>query len=582
MKKKSLLTTINQFFTILKKPDQTQLFFIIFLMLGGMVIEMIGLGLIMPLISFLINTDYAGQFPFIKNTSQIIFGDSSSSSIVYIGLFCILAIFFIKALYLSFYTWKQTFFVFTLNQTIGERLFSIYIKQPYIFHVNHNSSRMIQNLIGEVGMFTGTVMMTFTIIIAESLVLIGILLVLLYFQPIPTLIITGSLLFFSYLYSLLTKKSINKWGAWRQIADTLRVQRVQEGFNGIKESFLLGRTKFFQNQFNVQNEQSCNVNANQTFILNLPKIWLEFIAIVAILLMIILVSKDKNTGLVDVLPSLALFGAAAFRILPSINRILNSSQLLRFSIPNISRLYNEFQIIIPKNTNSKSSKKIKFKKQISLKNVTFTYPESNKKILDNCSLNVYAGECLGIIGASGAGKSTLVDNILGLFIPNSGKITVDGQDIQNNMRSWQDQIGYVSQNLFLMDTTITSNVAFGIPPEKINIKSVKKALKMAQLDEFVSLLPDGMDTVLGERGVKLSGGQRQRIGIARALYHNPSVIILDEATNALDSKTEIEVMKSVLSLKGSKTIIMIAHRLSTLKKCDRIFRVSAGGKVKVV
>tara|TARA_B100000795_G_C22676372_1_gene389939 strand:- start:40 stop:936 length:897 start_codon:yes stop_codon:yes gene_type:complete len=298
--------------------------------------------------------------------------------------------------------------------------------------------------------------------------------------------------------------------------------------------------------------------------------------------MIILVSKDKNTGLVDVLPSLALFGAAAFRILPSINRILNSSQLLRFSIPNISRLYNEFQIIIPKNTNSKSSKKIKFKKQISLKNVTFTYPESNKKILDNCSLNVYAGECLGIIGASGAGKSTLVDNILGLFIPNSGKITVDGQDIQNNMRSWQDQIGYVSQNLFLMDTTITSNVAFGIPPEKINIKSVKKALKMAQLDEFVSLLPDGMDTVLGERGVKLSGGQRQRIGIARALYHNPSVIILDEATNALDSKTEIEVMKSVLSLKGSKTIIMIAHRLSTLKKCDRIFRVSAGGKVKVV
>ena len=582
MKKKSLLTTINQFFTILKKPDQTQLFFIIFLMLGGMFIEMIGLGLIMPLVSFLINTDYAGQFPFIKNTSQIIFGDSSSSSIVYIGLFCILAIFFIKALYLSFYTWKQTFFVFTLNQTIGERLFSTYINQPYIFHVNHNSSRMIQNLIGEVGIFTGTVMMTFTIIIAESLVLIGILSVLLYFQPIPTLIIAGSLLFFSYLYSLLTKKSINKWGTWRQIADTLRVQRVQEGFNGIKESFLLGRTKFFQNQFNVQNKQSCNVNANQTFILNLPKIWLEFIAIVAILFMIILVSNDKNAGLVDVLPSLALFGAAAFRVLPSINRILNSSQLLRFSIPNISRLYNELQIIIPKNTNSKSSKKIKFKKQISLKNVSFAYPESNKKILDNCSLNIYAGECLGIVGASGAGKSTLVDNILGLFIPNSGKIIVDGQDIQNNMRSWQDQIGYVSQNLFLMDTTITSNVAFGITPEKINIKSVKKALKMAQLDEFISSLPDGMDTVLGERGVKLSGGQRQRIGIARALYHNPSVIILDEATNALDSKTEIEVMKSVLSLKGSKTIIMIAHRLSTLKKCDRIFRVSAGGKVKVV
>ena len=478
MKKHGKFTIINKFISILTKSDRVQLLLIIFLMLGGMLIEMIGLGLILPMISFLMNADYARQFPLIISFTQLIFGDSSPTSVVYFGLFCFSAIFLIKALYLSFYLWKQTSFIFTLNRTLGERLYATYIKQPYSFHVNHNSSSMIQNVVGEVCMFSGAVMMAFTNLIAELLVLLGFLSVLLYFQPTATLIIAGSLLSFSFLYSLATKKALNKWGTWRQIADTLRVQRVQEGFNGIKESFLLGRTKFFQNQFNVQNKQSCNVNANQTFILNLPKIWLEFIAIVAILFMIILVSNDKNAGLVDVLPSLALFGAAAFRVLPSINRILNSSQLLRFSIPNISRLYNELQIIIPKNTNSKSSKKIKFKKQISLKNVSFAYPESNKKILDNCSLNIYAGECLGIVGASGAGKSTLVDNILGLFIPNSGKIIVDGQDIQNNMRSWQDQIGYVSQNLFLMDTTITSNVAFGITPEKINIKSVKKALKI--------------------------------------------------------------------------------------------------------
>ena len=582
MKKHGKFTIINKFISILTKSDRVQLLLIIFLMLGGMLIEMIGLGLILPMISFLMNADYARQFPLIISFTQLIFGDSSPTSVVYFGLFCFSAIFLIKALYLSFYLWKQTSFIFTLNRTLGERLYATYIKQPYSFHVNHNSSSMIQNVVGEVCMFSGAVMMAFTNLIAELLVLLGFLSVLLYFQPTATLIIAGSLLSFSFLYSLATKKALNKWGTWRQIADTLRVQRVQEGINGIKESLLLGRTKFFQNQFNVQNAQSCEINANQTVVLSLPKIWLEFIAIISIFIILILtlILKDTTAGLEGVLPGMALFAAAAFRILPSVNRILISSQTLRYSMPNITKIYNELQITASKKANPMSSKKIKFKNQISLQNLSFSYPGSNKKTLNNCSLNISAGECVGIVGASGSGKSTLVDNILGLFTPNSGKITVDGQDIQNNMRSWQDQVGYVSQNLFLIDATITSNVAFGISPKKINIKSVEKALKMAQLNEFIKLLPDGKNTILGEGGIKLSGGQRQRIGIARALYHNPPVIVLDEATNALDTKTEIEVMKSVLSLKGIKTIIMIAHRLQTLSQCDRIFRVSAGGKVR--
>ena len=581
MKKNLIFKTINQFLNILSKRDHAQLALMLLMMLGGMLIEMLGIGIILPIISFLLDTDYIEQFPLLIRFIQSIFGDSSSSSIIYFGVLCLLVIFLSKALYLTLYAWRQNSFVFGVNRTLGERLFSAYIKQPYIFHVNHNSSRMIQNIIAEVGMFSGMVMEAFLIIIAESMVLFGILSLLLYFQPLPTLIISGALIFFSFLYGTFTKNSINEWGAWRQIADTLRVQRVQEGINGIKESLLLGRTKFFQDQFNTQNTLSTNINAKQSFVLSMPRIWLEFIAIISIFIIVFVISIQESNGIEKILPNLALFGVAAFRILPSVNRILNSSQQARFSIPNISKLHKELQIGVPKNNNSKSSVKIKFKKQISLKNITFSYPESKKYILRNCSLNISAGECIGIVGVSGAGKSTLVDNILGLFKPDSGSINVDGVDIQNNIRSWQDQIGYVSQNLYLLDASITSNVAFGIPSKKINIKSVKKAIKMAQLDEFINSLPDGINTVLGERGVKLSGGQRQRIGVARALYHNPSVIVLDEATNALDTKTEIEVMKSVLSLKGIKTIIMIAHRISTLNKCDRIFRVTKSGKVKV-
>lgn len=581
MKINTISETINQFLSILTKREHTQLFFMLLMMLGGMLIEMLGIGIIIPIISFLLDTDYVEQFPILINIIQRTFGDSSSSSIILFGVLCLLVIFLSKALYLTLYAWKQNSFIYGINRSLGERLFLTYIKQPYIFHVNHNSSRMIQNIIGEVSMFSGMVMESFLIIVAESLVLFGILALLLYFQPLPTIIISGALIFFSCLYALLTKNYINRWGAWRQIADTLRVQRVQEGINGIKESLLLGRTKFFQDQFNKQNLQSTNINRLQSFVLTMPRIWLEFIAIISIFIIVFAMSVQESSGVEKILPNLALFGVAAFRILPSVNRILNSTQQARFSIPNINKIYNELKISMPKNIHTKSSVKIKFKNKISLNNITFSYPGSKKYILNKCSLSIIAGECIGIVGVSGAGKSTLVDNILGLFKPDSGTINVDGVDIQNNLRSWQDQIGYVSQNIYLIDASITSNVAFGISSKKINIKSVNKALKMAQLDKFISSLPDGIDTILGERGVKLSGGQKQRIGIARALYHNPSVIVLDEATNALDTKTEVEVMKAVLSLKRIKTIIMIAHRISTLNKCDRIFRLTRAGKVKV-
>ncbi len=581
MRNNQFFQSINQFFGILTSANRKQLLVIFFMMFVVMFLEMLGVGLIIPMIKFLLNADYVYLFPTYIWLSEFIFGTSNPKNTIYFGILIILLIFLCKALFLSFYIHRQTFFIFDINRTISERLFQTYLKQPYIFHINNNSSKLIQNVVAEVGMFSGMVVTSFLYIATEMFILLGILSVLLYVEPIGTLTIAGSFFLFAFIYNLLTKSAISRWGEWRQIADTRRIQSIQEGIMGIKQSLLLGRVKFFIDKFNLQNAQSCKVNSNQTLVLSLPKIWLEFLAIVTIFILVFFISESKNEGLEDVLPTLALFGAAAFKVLPSINRILNSSQQMRFATPNISKLYNELSVTIPRNLNLKSFPKIKLKKKLSLKNLYFAYPGSKKNILSNMSLDIFFGECIGIVGASGAGKSTLVDNILGLFTPQSGSITVDGVNINDNIRSWQNGIGYVSQNLYLTDDSIKSNIAFGVSPNKVDIRKVNKSIRMAQLTEFIKSLPKGLNTNLGEGGIKLSGGQRQRIGIARALYHNPSLIVLDEATNALDTKTEKEIMDAVLKLKGIKTIIIIAHKMSTLDKCDRILKISANDSQQV-
>jgi len=581
MRNNQFFQSINQFFGILTSANRKQLLVIFFMMFVVMFLEMLGVGLIIPMIKFLLNADYVYLFPTYIWLSEFIFGTSNPKNTIYFGILIILLIFLCKALFLSFYIHRQTFFIFNINRTISERLFQTYLKQPYIFHINNNSSKLIQNVVAEVGMFSGMVVTSFLYIATEMFILLGILSVLLYVEPIGTLTIAGSFFLFAFIYNLLTKSAISRWGEWRQIADTRRIQSIQEGIMGIKQSLLLGRVKFFIDKFNLQNAQSCKVNSNQTLVLSLPKIWLEFLAIVTIFILVFFISESKNEGVEDVLPTLALFGAAAFKVLPSINRILNSSQQMRFATPNISKLYNELSVAIPRNLNLKSFPKIKLKKKLSLKNLYFAYPGSKKNILSNMSLDIFFGECIGIVGASGAGKSTLVDNILGLFTPQSGSITVDGININDNIRSWQNEIGYVSQNLYLTDDSIKSNIAFGVSPNKVDIRKVNKSIRMAQLTEFIKSLPKGLNTNLGEGGIKLSGGQRQRIGIARALYHNPSLIVLDEATNALDTKTEKEIMDAVLKLKGIKTIIIIAHKMSTLDKCDRILKISANDSQQV-
>jgi ABC-type multidrug transport system fused ATPase/permease subunit len=280
-----------------------------------------------------------------------------------------------------------------------------------------------------------------------------------------------------------------------------------------------------------------------------------------------------------VLPTLGLFGAAAFRLTPSVNRVLGALQSLRFGLPVIDLLHAELQLHAPEPPVAHGPS-TPFVDALSLSRVTYSYEGANEPVLVDVTLTIRRGELVGFIGPSGAGKSTLVDIVLGLLSPDSGVVRADGTDIQENLRSWQDRIGYVPQTIFLTDDTLRRNVAFGLRDDQIDDDAVARAIRAAQLQTFVAGLPHGVRTVVGERGVRLSGGQRQRIGIARALYHDPAVLVLDEATSSLDTGTEHGVMDAVAALHGDKTILIVAHRLSTVERCDRIYRLERGRLVE--
>jgi ABC-type multidrug transport system fused ATPase/permease subunit len=282
----------------------------------------------------------------------------------------------------------------------------------------------------------------------------------------------------------------------------------------------------------------------------------------------------QHRDITRIMPTLGLFSVAAFRLMPSVNRVLGAVQSIRFALPAITTLHEELSLTAPEPVRKDAT--VVFETQIELAGVSFRYPGATTPALENLSIRIRKGESVGFVGPSGSGKSTLVDVVLGLLTPSVGQVNVDGHDIQDDLRGWQDQIGYVPQSIYLTDDTLRRNVAFGLAPEQINNTAVERAIKAAQLDEFVATLSEGWETVVGERGVRLSGGQRQRIGIARALYHDPAVLVLDEATSALDGDTERGVMRAITALQGQKTILIVAHRLSTVEHCDRLYHLELG------
>jgi ABC-type multidrug transport system fused ATPase/permease subunit len=479
----------------------------------------------------------------------------------------------LKVFFLAFLAWRQASFSFGVKADLSLRLFTGYLSQPYPFHLQRNSAELIRNTIGQVAEIQAAIVACMTITL-ESLILSGILLLMLVVEPVGTLIVAGTLGFASWGFYHFTRVRILRWGKAYQHHEELRIQYLQEGLGAAKDVKLLGCEKEFIDRYQVRNLGSAQVGKWRTIVQALPRLWIELLA-VAGMVAIVLLMIAQNSPIQSLVPTLGLFAATAFRFMPSVNRLLNAIQNVRFTWPVIHNLHQEL-CLLEEAEPLKEHSLLPFKKGLILENVSFCYPSTEALVLKQISLSIRRGESVGFIGSTGAGKSTLVDIVLGLLVPTGGFVKVDGVDIQTNPRGWQDQIGYVPQNIFLTDDTISRNVAFGLPDVQVEDAVVWNSLRSAQLEQFVKGLPESLNTRIGEGGVRLSGGQRQRIGIARALYHNPSVLVLDEATSSLDTATEGDFMDAVCALKGDKTLIIVAHRLTTVEHCDYLFKIENG------
>lgn len=570
------MTVLTRILALLTQVERRKVSYLLVLMFVGMLLETMSIGLVVPLVGLMMQDNIAVKYPAVVPVLAY-FNNPSQTQIIVGAMSFLVFVYLIKSGFLAFSIWKQTSFAYKLQQRISEQLFKSYLNQPYTFHLYKNSADLIRNATTEVTLFT-LVINALLLLITEIMVLIGIASILIYIEPVGAIVVVSALVVAGLFFNRFTRNRILRWGKARQYHDGLRIQHLQQGLGGVKEVKLYGREDDFLKQFSLHNYESARTNGNQVMIQQFPRLGLEFLAIFG-LAMLVFVMTFSGVELITIVPTLGLFAAAAFRLMPSANRLLGALQTLRFHSPVIDVLNRELSVnVILDNTSTASIHNDfkPFEREIQLKQVSYTYAGASEKALNNVSLTVAKGETIGVIGTSGSGKSTLIDILLGLLSPTEGSLLIDGQELGDDVRAWQSQIGYVPQSIYLTDDSLKNNVAFGLPTDKIDNASIMKALEAAQLADFIHQLPEGIETVVGERGVRLSGGQRQRIGIARALYHNPEVLVLDEATSALDSETEHDVMQAIYALHKTKTIIIVAHRLSTVEKCDKLFQLEMG------
>lgn len=542
-----------------------------------MAFEMLGLGLLIPALTLMLNSNLEEEYPFISPFLDFL-GNPHQDQLIIWGMLILLLVYLLKGIFLIFLAWEQSKFTSNLYSKLTTKLYGIYLRQYYEFHLLRNSAELIRNIQSELILFNRAAQ-ALILLSTELSLIIGLIAMLILIEPFGTLVVMFVLTISVIIFHSFTKRYLIEWAEKRQVLSKKINQILLEGLEGVKDIKLLGIELSFISKYAINNNSWARINSLQLTLSQAPRMYLEILGISGLtLLVIVMVLQGKS--LEALLPTIIIFAAAAFKMLPGFNRIMGAIQNVKLTVPVVNVLYDEFKLE-PKDNFKKKIIPFNFVNNIIVNKLHFKYKDSNNYSLENINININFGETVGFIGESGSGKSTLIDLILGLISPEKGEIMVDDKNIQNYIRGWQNNIGYVPQSIYLTDNSLRNNIAFGIPNDKINEEAVLKSIKSAQLDDLIKSSDDGLNTFVGERGVRLSGGQRQRIGIARALYHNPSILVLDEATSALDTETENRVMDSVLALKGKKTILIVAHRTNTLKNCDKIFKLNKGKIVKI-
>ena len=536
----------------------------------GTVLEVMSVGALLPLIQVLTQSNLQSKYPLIDRA----FPDSSDQFIVTVILIGVVCIFLFKVIFLGFSLWMQRGFIARLETRFQTEQFDRYTREPYEFHLTNNSSLLSRNILNSSN-FINNVLDPIFMLLTDGFVTVALCVALVVIEPIAMFVTISSVGVVAIAFHGFSKQRIEKWGVERQLQDGMKLQQMNETFGGMKEIVMTGRGDYFRTRFSSNVGQLSHLNRKFTTILGIPRLYLELLSVAGLATLVLSMLALGRTS-ESLLPPLALFAGGAFRLMPAINRITIAFQSLRMGRPIVGVLQSDFSLNAFSVPNVENGKPVRFDHVIRFEDVTYSYPNTERTVIDGVSFEIKKGSEVGIIGTTGAGKSTIVDILLGLLKPTRGKVTVDGVDISTNIRSWQDLFGYVPQTIFLIDSSIRFNIAFGIDEQNIDDEKVVRALELAQLKEFVDELPAGMNELVGERGVRLSGGQRQRIGIARALYLDPPILVFDEATSALDMETEKEVMRSLDHLRTNKTILIVTHRTSALEHCDQTISVNEG------
>jgi ABC-type multidrug transport system fused ATPase/permease subunit len=571
-----MLTNLKKFLELLSSVEKKKLIILMFMILIMALVDMLGVASIMPFMAVLANPELIETNKILAEMYVYSKSADKESFFFILGLI----VFFILVFSLFFKgmtTYFQIRFAMMCEYTIGKRFIEGYIHQSYVWFLNRHSAELGKNILSEVQNVILNVVVPFITIFSQGAVVIAIFVLLLFIDTLLSLSVCFFLgLFYFGIYKIMSRK-LSSIGQSRLEANEGRFTAVIETFAASKEIKIGNHEdvciKRFSNPAKIYAKQQIAAEVIST----LPRFMFEAIAFGGLMLVILYLMSSKG-NFSNSIPIVTLYAFAGYRLMPALQFIYRAVSQIRFAEASLNFLYNDLIKLKKLNSGSKNFNIIKFENDIQLKNIIFKYPNSDNLVLKKLSLKILAKNAVALVGKTGSGKTTIVDLIMGILNPLNGTLEVDGNIIDsNNCKSWQKIIGYVPQQIYLANDTIEANIAFGIDVDKINYLEIERSAKIANLHEFVTnQLPEGYKTFVGERGVRLSGGQRQRIGIARALYHNPKVLIMDEATSALDGLTEKAIMQTINVLRNDITIIIIAHRLSTVRECDQIYLVDDG------
>lgn len=568
---------IKSVFKVFDGKQKRNLVGMAFLILINSGVSLLGVSVLLPFIQAVMSPEellendiirWAYDLLGLKNTDQLIIALAIGIMIVYVA----------KNGFIIFMNNMQYRFSYYGKREMQDRLMKYYIRKDYTFFLNHNSAELMRDINTDPEMFYAAVLNMLQL--ASEVCVSGIMVIFLVVtDPLITLGVVLAMAVMVLLFLKKLRRILAGFGDDRRKYNANILQCMQQAFGGIKEIKIANRESYFEGEFIKQNGLYTYVIKQNSFLSSVPKPIMEALCIVGLMGAIIVEISITSTNPTEFVGTLAVFAASAFYLLPSANKMAEYLASIIHNgvvIHKIGEEYGKIRDMDLEQTKEQNYSPVSLEKEIRVEDLTFSYPDAEEPVLSHVNVTIPKNKSVAFIGPSGAGKTTMVDLILGVLKPQEGKITVDGRNISESYRGWHDKIGYIPQTIYMLDDTIRNNIAFG-KGEDVRDEDIWEALRQAQLDEFVASLEDGLDTMIGEAGVRLSGGQRQRIGIARALYRKPEVLVLDEATSALDTETEAAVMEAIDGLQGTLTMLIIAHRLSTIKNCDMVYHVENGG-----